>query len=80
LLEVAVARFREFEAMREELEKTRVSLSERKLLEKAKGLLMRQRGCDEEEAFQLLRKAAMNKGRRIADVASELISAAELLG
>lgn len=80
LLEVAVARFREYDALREELEKTRVSLQERKLLEKAKGLIMKQRGCGEEDAFQLLRKTAMNNNQRIADVARNLIAAAELLG
>jgi response regulator NasT len=80
LLDVAVARFREYHALRDELEKTRESLAERKLVDKAKGLLMKQRGCNEEDAYQLLRKVAMNNGQRISDVAKNLISAAELLG
>jgi len=80
LLEVAVARFREYQALRDELEKTRESLAERKLVDKAKGVLMKQRGCDEDAAYQLLRKAAMDRGQRIAEVAKGLISAAELLG
>jgi response regulator NasT len=80
LLDVAVARFREYQALREELEKTRESLAERKWIDKAKGLLMQQRGCGEDEAYQLLRKAAMNHGQRLPEVARQLVAAAELLG
>ncbi len=80
VMEVAVARFREFQAMRRELQQTRDELAERKLIDRAKGLLMKQRGMDEEQAYQLLRRSAMERNRRIAEVASELIEAAQLLG
>lgn len=80
ILDVAIARFREYQALRTELDKTRNSLAERKLIDRAKGLLMKQKGLDEDGAYQLLRKAAMDRGQRVADIARSLISAAELLG
>ncbi len=79
VLDVAIARFREYQALRNELEKTRHTLAERKVVDQAKGLLMKQRGIDEQAAYQLLRKAAMDGGQRIAEVSRNLIRAAELL-
>lgn len=80
IVEVALARFREFQALRRELEVTRGKLEERKLVEKAKGLLMRQRGYDEEQAYQALRKLAMDRNQRLVDVARNVIDVLELLG
>lgn len=80
VLEVAVARFREFQAMQRELTKARNDLAERKLIDQAKGLIMRQRGIDEAEAYRLLRATAMERNRRIGEIAAELIEAAKLLG
>ena len=80
LLKVAITHFREDRALRTELEETRHTLAERKMIEKAKGLLMEQRGLDEEAAYQLLRKTAMDGGQRVAELARSLIRAAELLG
>ena len=79
IVEVALARFREFQALRRELEVTRGKLEERKLVEKAKGLLMRQRGYDEEQAYQALRKLAMDRNQRIGEVARTVVSLLELL-
>lgn len=79
IVEVAIARFREFQALRSELETTRTRLEDRKVIERAKGLLMRRRGVGEEEAYRLLRKTAMDRNARIADVARHLIEMAELL-
>ncbi len=80
VMEVAIARFREYQALRSELEETRNTLAERKVVDKAKGIIMRQRGVSEGEAYQLLRRAAMDSNQRIAEVARNLIRAAELLG
>lgn len=80
IMEVAIARFNEFQAMRVDLEKAESQLSERKDVERAKGILMKQRGWTEEEAYQALRKAAMDKGSRLADVARQLVEITELLG
>jgi response regulator NasT len=79
VLEVAMARFAECQALRQELESARSSLAERKVIERAKGLLMKRRGLDEEAAFQLLRKMAMDRKARLAVVAREIVNAAEVL-
>ena len=80
IIDVAIARFREFQAMRKELEQTRDKLSERKLVERAKGLLMKQRGFDEEEAYSALRKLAMERNQRLVQVAQNVIDIFEMLG
>jgi response regulator NasT len=80
IMDVAIARFNEFQAMRADLAKAESQLSERKDVERAKGILMKQRGWSEEEAYQALRKAAMDKGSRLAEVARQLIEITELLG
>ncbi len=80
IIDVAIARFREFQAMREELEQTRDKLSERKRVERAKGLLMKQRGFDEEEAYSALRKLAMERNQRLVQVAQNVIDIFEMLG
>ena len=79
IIEVAIARFREFQALRQELEATRNKLAERKLIEKAKGLLMQQKSYSEEEAYQALRKLSMDRNLRLAEVAQNVISVLELL-
>lgn len=80
ILDVAIMRFREYQLLRNELELTRLQLSERKQLDKAKGLLMQKKGLDEEHAYQLLRKMAMDRNMKIAELARSIIAAAELLG
>jgi response regulator NasT len=79
ILDMTISRFRAFDAMRTELESTRSQLRERKLIERAKGLLMKSKGLDEEAAYSLLRRTAMNQNRRIGEVAESLISAYDLL-
>lgn len=79
ILEVAVARFHEFQRLRSELESAKTDLEERKVIERAKGILMKSRGLSEEEAFRMLRKAAMDRKVRLATVAREVVGAAELL-
>ena len=79
VLEVAIARFNEFQALRQELETAKESLEERKVIERAKGLLMKSRGLSEDAAFHQLRRMAMDRKMRLAAVAREVVAAAELL-
>ncbi len=79
ILDAAIARFHLFQRMRTELAETKKALEERKLIDRAKGLLMRAKGVDEDAAYRLLRKTAMDQGRRVADVAEALVMAAGLL-
>jgi two-component system, response regulator / RNA-binding antiterminator len=79
ILDAAIARFHMVQKMRAELAATRRALEERKLTDRAKGILMRMRGIGEDEAYALMRKTAMDQGRKVADVAQALVTAAELL-
>jgi len=79
VMDAAVARFRLFARMRTELEATKAALAERKTIDRAKGILIRMKGMSEEEAYELLRKTAMDQGRKVADVAQALITSAEML-
>lgn len=79
ILEVAVARFEEFQGLRVQLAEANLKLEERKVIERAKGLLMKARGLDEESAYRLLRKQAMEQQLRLGEVAERLIAAADLL-
>jgi response regulator NasT len=79
IIDVAIARFREFQALKDELDATRNQLAERKAVEKAKGLLMKHKKITEDEAYQSIRKMAMDKNKRITDVADGIISAFELI-
>ena len=79
IIEAAVARFYEFRALQEELEKTKTSLAERKIIERAKELVAQQRGCNEAQAYQILRKMAMNRRKRLAEISQDVLSVAEVL-
>ena len=79
ILDMTISRFNAFNRLREELDRTRQALEERKVIDKAKGILMKSRRIGEEEAYALLRKTAMNESRRLADVAAGLVMAAKLL-
>ena len=79
ILETTMTRFRAFTRLQAELDEVKGALKERKVIEKAKGILMKRRGLDEEKAYELLRKTAMSQGRRIADVAQALVSSADRL-
>ena len=80
ILDAAIARFHIFQQMRAELAATRAALEERKIIDRAKAVLMKARGIDEEAAYALLRKTAMDSGKRLADIAQQLVMAAGLLG
>jgi two-component system, response regulator / RNA-binding antiterminator len=78
ILDMAVMRFNAFNQMREELDRTKQALEDRKVVERAKGILMKERGLSEEAAYALLRKAAMNENRRVAEIAQSLVTATKL--
>lgn len=79
VIDAAIARFNLFRQMRDELAATKAALEERKVIDRAKGLLMRAKGLSEDEAYAMLRRTAMDQKRRIADVAQALVLAAEML-
>ena len=80
ILTVAMARFKHEQALLAELDNARGELQDRKLIDRAKGLLMQRQGLSEQDAFARLRKAAMNKGMKLADMAQQMVEMAELLG
>jgi response regulator NasT len=80
VLELAVRRFNAFARLQAELTEARTALADHKTIDRAKALLMKRRGIEEPAAYALLRKQAMDSGRRIADVADALVTAADLLG
>ena len=79
VVDVAVAHFNRYHSMREELDRARLSLVERKTVDRAKGLLMEQKGLSEEAAYKLLRKLAMDQNKRIGEVAQDLLTYAKAL-
>ncbi|MGQ7247847.1 ANTAR domain-containing response regulator [Halomonas sp. V046] len=79
IMDVAIARFASFQSMRQELDRTRNQLAERKRIERAKGLLMKHQSCDEQQAYRMLRKLAMDRGQRIHEVATNVIDILERL-
>ena len=79
ILDMAVSRFNAFSRLQRELAEARSALEERKLVERAKGILMKMRGLSEEEAFALLRQSAMNEKKKMADIAQSIVTAARLL-
>lgn len=79
ILDAAIARFHMFSRMRSELAATKRALEERKIIDRAKGILMRARNMSEDDAYALIRKTAMSQGKKIADVAQALVTASELL-
>jgi len=80
ILDAAIARFEQYRALESELDKTRSQLAERKTIDRAKGIIMSQRKVSEPEAYQLLRKAAMDRNVRLVEVAENILAAAEILG
>ncbi|WP_026616565.1 ANTAR domain-containing response regulator [Ensifer aridi] len=79
ILDMAVSRFNAFSRLQRELADAKSALEERKLVERAKGILMKMRGLSEEEAFTLLRQTAMNEKKKISEIAQSVVTAAGLL-
>ena len=80
ILDAAIATFDQYQLLHKQLEVTRSELDKRNKLERAKAILMKQRGIDETEAYQLIRKNAMDQKLKITELADRIIAAAELLG
>lgn len=79
VLEAAIARFHLFARMRTELDTAKRALEERKVIDRAKGVLMKSKNLDEDAAYALLRKTAMDQGRKVVDIAQALVTAAGML-
>ena len=79
VVETAIARFNIIRQMQSELDAAKQALEDRKTIDRAKGFLMRQRGLSEDDAYRLMRKTAMDQGRKVIDVATALVTAADLL-
>src|SRR6218665_701768 len=79
ILDMAVSRFNAFSRLQRELAEAKSALEERKVIERAKGILMKMRGLSEEDAFALLRQTAMNEKKKMSDIAQSVVTAAGLL-
>lgn len=79
VIEVALARFEREQGLRAELSEARTQLSERKLIERAKGIVMQRQGCSEDDAFSRMRRLAMEKGLRLSEVAQRILDTAGLI-
>jgi len=79
ILQAAHQRFTMLNQIRTELSDTKQELEQRKVIDRAKGLLMSARGINEAAAYELLRKSAMDQGKRIAEIAQAIVTASELL-
>jgi two-component system, response regulator / RNA-binding antiterminator len=79
IVDVAVARFDELQDLRDQLAQANSKLAERKLIERAKGLLMKSRSLDEEAAYAALRRTAMDRNLKLSEVAQRIVDAADLL-
>ncbi len=77
---MAVTRFEQIQELRKQLATTERKLQDRKLIERAKGLLMKSRALSEDEAYHTLRRMAMDRNKRIIDMATSVVEMAELLG
>lgn len=80
ILDAAIATFDQYQLLQKQLEVTRSELEKRNKVEHAKSILMKQRGIDDTQAYQLIRKTAMDQQRKVVDIAERIIDAAELLG
>jgi response regulator NasT len=79
ILDLCVSRFNAFAKLREELERTKSQLEDRKIIERAKGILMRVKGLTEDEAYVLMRSTAMREKKKIGEIAQSIITASEML-
>jgi response regulator NasT len=79
ILEVAMARFQHEQALRRELADAKSELHDRKTIDRAKGLLMQRRGLSEQQAYDKLRKSAMDRGLKLGEVAQRILDVADLL-
>jgi two-component system, response regulator / RNA-binding antiterminator len=79
ILDLCISRFNAFSRLQDELDRTKSALEERKIIDRAKGILMKAKNLTEEQAYTLMRKTAMNEKKKIVDIAQSVITAAEML-
>jgi len=79
ILDLCISRFNAFRRLEEELDRAKSALEDRKIIDRAKGILMKMKNLSEEEAYKLLRTTAMNEERKIVEIAQSIITAAEML-
>ncbi|MDO8981264.1 MAG: ANTAR domain-containing protein [Afipia sp.] len=79
ILDLCISRFNAFAKLQDELDRTKSALEDRKILDRAKGLLMKAKGLTEEEAYVLIRSTAMREKKKIGEIAQSIVTAAELL-
>jgi response regulator NasT len=78
ILDLCISRFNAFSRLQNELAETKSALEDRKVIDRAKGILMKARNLTEDSAYALLRKTAMNENRKVAEIAQSVITAAEM--
>jgi len=79
ILDLCISRFNAFSRLQGELDKTKTQLEERKVIDRAKGILMKAKELNEEQAYALMRKTAMNENKKIAEIAQSIVMASDLL-
>jgi response regulator NasT len=79
ILDLCISRFNAFAKLQDELDRTRHALEERKVIDRAKGILMKLKGLTEDEAYVLLRSTAMREKKKIGEIAQSILTASELL-
>jgi response regulator NasT len=79
ILDLCISRFNAFSKLQDELERTKSALEDRKIIDRAKGILMKLKGLNEEEAYVLLRSTAMREKKKIAEIAQSIVTASEML-
>ena len=79
ILDLCVSRFNAFAKLQDELDRTKNALEERKVIDRAKGILMKLKGLTEEEAYVLMRSTAMREKKKIGEIAQSILTASELL-
>ena len=79
ILDLCVSRFNAFAKLQDELDRTKTALEERKVIDRAKGILMKLKGLTEEEAYVLMRSTAMREKKKIGEIAQSILTASELL-
>jgi two-component system, response regulator / RNA-binding antiterminator len=79
IIDLCISRFNAFAKLQDELERTRTALEERKVIDRAKGIVMQAKGLSEEDAYVLMRSTAMREKKKIAEIAQSIITASELL-
>lgn len=79
ILDLCISRFNAFAKLQDELDRTKSALEDRKVIERAKGILMKLKGLTEDEAYVLLRSTAMREKKKIGEIAQSILTASELL-